>query len=430
MHARLWRSCETESSCESDSATPGILIKPADGLQTRAKKSRSSGDKAIEISNVTGGNVVAISGDISGAGVNISFGEPVEANSNHDKDTSQREATVQEIPVSSEPRAQEDAGESDVTSSVPVVEHVTIDISCDNVSSSDRFILSNGCDVLQAMRSFISTSNKNQSGLEVLRSGGIFPFESDPLEQILETGEIEELRKMFPVLPPPDTALKDIMQGRKTVGAQDSVGPLEIFANYMSFTCRSLLPHYQDICHRSGEGVTDGLWTAILDSAVLPTGLFFLDRKEITSNAYTARRYDGVFRLRRLFDLTGDQAIDIGLVEIKPPRHHQSKESLRVDYLKVVFGLQKLLVHLVKHFNIPEAKEMVLIGILCHGFRITFIQSRYVSANLFMHKKRDFILSEDTLTLITECIWQAVKALVSTYHIIKQAVEVSRQELL
>lgn len=369
--------------------------------------------------------MVAISGDVSGAGVNITFTEPAEAVVNRDEGK-----ILTNTPAPSAAESREENVERDEMGSVPVTEQPSTDISSVNLSSSDRFLLSNGRDVLKALQSFLSVSNKNQSGLEILRSGGIFPFENDPLQQILQTSEIEELRDMFPALPPPDSALKEILHGKGVVRSNDIHKPLEIFANYMSFTCRTLLPHYQDICHRSGEGVTDGLWTAILDSAVLPTGLFFLDRKEIMSNAYVARRYDGVFRLRRLFDLTGDQAIDIGLVEIKPPRHHQSKESLRADYLKVVFGLQKLLVHLMKNFDIRQTKEVVLIGIICHGFRITFIQSRYINSNLFMHKKRDFILSEDTLTLITECIWQAVKALISTYQIIKEAVDLSRQELL
>jgi len=130
-----------------------------------------------------------------------------------------------------------------------------------------------------------------------------------------------------------------------------------------------MLSYYESVACDRGEGVIDGLWSLVFDSAILTSSSISLNRKEIQTSCTGAWKFDVVFTFKNR--QLKDDDLQLGLMEVKPPRYNADLRAATKDYNKVINGLYRILQNIEEKVMIWDLMEkIVVIGIVCHGFVI------------------------------------------------------------
>lgn len=189
--------------------------------------------------------------------------------------------------------------------------------------------------------------------------------------------------------------------------------------------CYRQIDAYIELSTSRAEGLMDGFWNLIIDAFFIDstrTSPISLDRKEVESICTGPSRFDTVFVPFHHHGLRS-AVVPLGFMEVKPPRYLSSTKPARVDFEKVVKALRSTLKHLNPTVEAKVREEIVLVGVLCDGWKFTVIQARNGPSGYYMFKSFDMYLSRGKLVGLFKLFWQIRATLERTCRVLTAAWE-------
>jgi len=263
--------------------------------------------------------------------------------------------------------------------------------------------------------------------LNLLRQGVFFPQQA--CKFISNADDVKFLQSLIPSFPPTSKRFDELLETHSdyirtndsqklpTCPAGLSHAELEEWF-YMHAAAIHFRQHLLKISSHApshGEGWSDvNIWAHLLDTAFLYSQTLSLDRKELQSNVHdtgmiiTAKKlpsYDGILRSSQV--TTKENRIDIGFVEAKPARAPYPKNKT-TDRLKVINAMRSSLRYLqsLECSSEVRSKQLVVIGIICHGTSMTVLQAWNLASQIIFFKENEFRLTLETLPLLIQTCWR------------------------
>ncbi|KAF8419164.1 hypothetical protein EV426DRAFT_616148 [Tirmania nivea] len=255
----------------------------------------------------------------------------------------------------------------------------------------------------EAVNTFLTTSSDEPQckGAKLLRVGILFPFDISPtsiLRQILDRNELIHLQSLFPQVPG--------INFSESLSDPKCLLELRNYIEYCLPHLKFMFAHYESVADARGEGVIDAFWAIPFDAALLTSPCISLNRKEIQTSYTGSAKFDVVFTFRKRHLKSDD--IPLGVMEVKPPRYNADAKAASKDYFKVINALYRLLENISERIqDWAYMAEIVVVGIVCHGFTMKIIQGRHPASDYYLFKETQLdMTSVPSCDRLLHVVWQ------------------------